>query len=279
MRKREERAVAIPLEGGEQALEGIFIAGVDDDAMGVVVAAPHPLYGGSMDSPVVNEIAYAARKAGLASLRFNWRGVGASAGVISGEADDADADYRAALQHLLETVPGAVVAAGYSFGAAAAVRVAAGEPRIRRLLLLAPPPALLDVDALAAFAGDVLLDGGRSRRHRAAGGARAHRVRAPASDLRCHPARRPLLRRRSRRYRPHHRRLARSTVSPQRTRAARRSRASGVRPFIGLGRTVGKQHRRRSANARRGARRETRRRRSSTRRRRSSRAPLRRRAA
>jgi alpha/beta superfamily hydrolase len=157
MPKREDRSVAIPLEGGELALEGIFIAGLDDDAVGVVIAAPHPLYGGSMDSPAVNEIAYAARKAGLASLRFNWRGVGASAGAISGEADDADADYRAALQHLLETVPGAAVAAGYSFGAAAAARIAPGEPRIRRLILLSPPPALLDIDALAAFAGDVLL--------------------------------------------------------------------------------------------------------------------------
>jgi alpha/beta superfamily hydrolase len=157
VRKREERAVAIPLEGGEQALEGIFVAGLDDDAMGVVAAAPHPLYGGSMDSPVVNEIAYAARKAGLASLRFNWRGVGASAGMVSGGADDAAADYRAALQHLMETLSGAVVAAGYSFGAAAALRATSGEPRVRRLLLVAPPPALLDVDALVDFAGDVLL--------------------------------------------------------------------------------------------------------------------------
>jgi alpha/beta superfamily hydrolase len=157
MGKREERAVAIPLERGELALEGIYVAGIDDDAMGVVIAAPHPLYGGSMDSPVVSEIAYAARKAGLASLRFNWRGVGASAGVISGEADDAEADYRAALRHLMATVPGAVVAAGYSFGAAAAARVASREPRVRRLILLAPPPHLLDIDALAAFAGDALL--------------------------------------------------------------------------------------------------------------------------
>jgi len=157
MGKREERTVAIPLEGGELALEGIYVAGVDDDAMGIVIAAPHPLYGGSMDSPVVNEIAHAARTAGLASLRFNWRGVGASAGVISGNANDAEADYRAALRHLLATAPGTAVAAGYSFGAAAAVRVAPGEPRVRRLVLVAPPPALLDIDSLAAFTGDALL--------------------------------------------------------------------------------------------------------------------------
>ena len=157
MQRREERMVTIPLEGAERALEGMFIAGEDDDAVGVVVAAPHPLYGGSMESPVVNEIAYAARAAGLASLRFNWRGVGASAGEVSGDADAADADYRAALRHLAASVSGAVVAAGYSFGAASAVRVAAGEPRIRQLLLVTPPPALLDADALASFPGRVLV--------------------------------------------------------------------------------------------------------------------------
>jgi alpha/beta superfamily hydrolase len=160
MRKREERSVTIPLADGERVLEGIFIAGPDDDAVGVVVAAPHPLYGGSMDSPVVNEIAYAARSAGLASLRFNWRGVGASAGAASGEAADADADYRAALGQLTQTLSGALVAAGYSFGAASAARVAADEPRVRRLLLVAPPPGMLDVDALASFPGSVLLVAG-----------------------------------------------------------------------------------------------------------------------
>jgi alpha/beta superfamily hydrolase len=157
VQRREERTVTIPLEDAERVLEGMFIAGEDEDAVGVVVAAPHPLYGGSMESPVVNEIAYAARAAGLASLRFNWRGVGASAGEVSGDADAADADYRAAFQHLAASVSGAVVAAGYSFGAAAALRVAAGEPRIRQLLLVTPPPALLDADALASFPGRVLV--------------------------------------------------------------------------------------------------------------------------
>jgi alpha/beta superfamily hydrolase len=152
-----EKAVTIALEGGVLALEGIYLAGEDDECMGAVVAAPHPLYGGSMDSPVVSEVAYACRKAGLASLRFNWRGVGASAGAPSGESGDADEDYSAATLHLEETVPAPLVAAGYSFGAAAAMRAAERHPRIRRLLLVSPPPALIDAERLARSACRTLI--------------------------------------------------------------------------------------------------------------------------
>jgi hypothetical protein len=140
--RQEERMVAIALpEGG--SLEAIFIAGAPGSNQGAVIAPPHPLYGGSIESPVLNEIAYACTKAGIASLRFNWRGVGASTGTPSGEAADADADYRAALTHMGETVDGPIIACGYSFGAGAAGRVAFGDRRIDRLVLVAPPPAML----------------------------------------------------------------------------------------------------------------------------------------
>jgi alpha/beta superfamily hydrolase len=152
----EEKSIAIAGPAG-LALEGVFVAGEDDAAPGAVIAPPHPLYGGSMDSPVLEEVAWALRRAGCASLRFNWRGVGASGGSTSGEARDADADYAAALEHLEETVPGPLIGAGYSFGAATAVRVAAPHTRVRRLLLVAPPPALLDAAALGDFAGSVLI--------------------------------------------------------------------------------------------------------------------------
>jgi alpha/beta superfamily hydrolase len=155
--KPVERGVVIPLGDGTLALEGIYLAGDGPDAGGAVVAAPHPLYGGSMESPVVGEIAYACHRAGLASLCFNWRGVGASAGEPSGAAADADADYAAAALHLAETVSGPLVAAGYSFGAAAAVRVGAQHPRVRRLLLVSPPPSLLAAAALEGFRGAVLM--------------------------------------------------------------------------------------------------------------------------
>src|ERR1700752_3812022 len=140
MARLEEKATVIAVPGSELVLEGIFINGRGgDEECGALVAPPHPLYGGSMTSPVVGEVAFGCQRAGCATLRFEWRGVGASAGRPSGDAADADADYAAALAHLADTVTGSLLAAGYSFGAAAALRVAHRHPRVRRLVLVAPP--------------------------------------------------------------------------------------------------------------------------------------------
>jgi alpha/beta superfamily hydrolase len=165
---REERMVTIALPGGggseaadrpaeEGSLEGIFVAGAAGSSRGAVVAPPHPLFGGSIESPVLNEIAYACGKTGIASLRFNWRGVGASTGVPSGDAADAVADYRAALTHMGETVDGPLVACGYSFGAAAAVCAALEDRRVDRLVLVSPPPAMLPGGAFEELARPALV--------------------------------------------------------------------------------------------------------------------------
>lgn len=115
-----------------------------------VVAPPHPLYGGSLDNPVVVEAAAGLAEAGFHTLRFNWRGVGNSGGRASGESGDADADYRAAVAWLQQRSPGGYLAAGYSFGAATAVRVAARDERVAELLLIAPPLQMIDRATLAA---------------------------------------------------------------------------------------------------------------------------------
>ena len=135
-----ELGVTIPVEGEGIVLEGVWQQGEDRAA---VIAPPHPELGGSLDNPVTNELAYALYKGGAASLRFNWRGVGASQGEITDDPEVAEADYRAALEHLLHTVEGPVIGAGYSFGAVAALRVALGDRRIRELLLVAPPLTLI----------------------------------------------------------------------------------------------------------------------------------------
>ncbi|HET6305292.1 MAG TPA: alpha/beta family hydrolase [Myxococcota bacterium] len=152
-----ERMLTISRSAGGGDLEGSFLPGRPPQVGGAVIAPPHPLYGGSMDSPVASELAWACASAGIPSLRFNWRGVGASAGEATGDAAAADEDYAAALAHQKESVAGPLVACGYSFGACAAARAGSRELRVRRLVLVAPPPSLLDRAALAAFAGRALV--------------------------------------------------------------------------------------------------------------------------
>jgi len=151
-----ERAVTIGSPTGAPVLEGLWLASGPEEA-GAVVAAPHPLMGGSMDHPVVAEVAQACADAGVASLRFNWRGAGGSAGALSGELDAGDADFAAALGFAEDTVAGPLLAAGYSYGAAMALRAAARSARIRRLLLVSPPTQLLDREVLERFEGPVLI--------------------------------------------------------------------------------------------------------------------------
>lgn len=156
MAKLLERNVTIDLDG-TQVLEGVYLSPPDDEALGAVVAPPHPLMGGSMDHPVVNELSYACRARESAALRFNLRGVGGSAGVPSGELADGDADYSAALRFIEESVGGSVIAAGYSYGAVLALRASARHPRIRRLLLVAPPEQLFDAALVENFGGSILV--------------------------------------------------------------------------------------------------------------------------
>src|SRR5690242_10050450 len=127
----ERTSITVPAASGAPlSLEAVFDAGQHGAA---VIAPPHPLYGGRLDNPVVIALADGLRAAGLATLCFNFRGVGQSSGHASGATADAEADYRAALDHLMRKQHGPFVAAGYSFGAAAATRIAAKDHRIERL--------------------------------------------------------------------------------------------------------------------------------------------------
>jgi alpha/beta superfamily hydrolase len=87
-----------------------------DPRMAALVCHPHPLYGGTMHNKVVYRLARGLRRAGMVVLRFNFRGVGASAGEhghLTGEIEDA----RVALEWLRERYPQLPFAlAGFSFG-------------------------------------------------------------------------------------------------------------------------------------------------------------------
>jgi len=90
---------------------------------GLVVCHPQPLYGGDMRNNVVATLCEAAVANGIAALRFNFRGVGASEGSHDhgrGERNDVAAAMRY-LRGLAEIDANRVALAGYSFGAAIAI--------------------------------------------------------------------------------------------------------------------------------------------------------------
>lgn len=143
-------------DGAMARLEAAFEPAAGTAVRGAsVVAPPHPLYGGRMDNPVVDALAHGLRTGGYAALRFNFRGCGASEGEASDLASHADDDYAAALAHVHAAAPEQVVVAGYSFGAAAALRALALDGRIARALVVAPPVSMLDLAALRGFGGPV----------------------------------------------------------------------------------------------------------------------------
>jgi alpha/beta superfamily hydrolase len=108
-----------------------------------VVCHPHPLFGGTMHNKVVHTVARALRAGGATTLRFNFRGVGASAGVHDGGAGETE-DALAAVGWARERWPGVpLVLGGFSFGAAIAIRAAAAS---RPDWLISVAPAVDRVD-------------------------------------------------------------------------------------------------------------------------------------
>ena len=104
-----------------------------------VVAHPHPLHGGNMHSSVVYRVARGMKAAGVAALRFNFRGVGTSAGTHDGGQGEVD-DMRSACDWLAAERPGLPLwGAGFSFGARAALMAAGEDERLARALLVALP--------------------------------------------------------------------------------------------------------------------------------------------
>lgn len=114
----------------------------------VALAHPHPVEGGTMHTRLVYESAKALARIGCAVLRFNFRGVGRSAGSFDAGVGEMD-DYRAALDALTARFPDRPLwAAGVSFGAWVALGVGAADPRVSLLLGLAAPVDRYDFDAL-----------------------------------------------------------------------------------------------------------------------------------
>jgi len=146
-------------------LEGILAyPGEDEPTSRWLLLAPHPHMGGRMDNNVIRHLARRAAETGCATLRFNYRGVGASdIQLAAGESlydhwgemertqryEELLPDARAAAGFLASQAPSARrnVVIGYSLGAILAGMTAAHE-RFTHLVAIAPPVARVSLEVL-----------------------------------------------------------------------------------------------------------------------------------
>ena len=104
-----------------------------------LVCHPHPLGGGTMHNKVVFRAAAGLVDAGLITLRFNFRGVGASTGTHN-EVEGGREDVRDALNYLAEEHPGEpITLAGFSFGSRTGMEVGIFDDRVARLISIGTP--------------------------------------------------------------------------------------------------------------------------------------------
>jgi len=126
------------IEGAAGALEVVINAPVTTLSGIALIAHPLPLEGGTLDNKVVYTLAKTFFALGYAAVRFNFRGVGASAGVFdegNGETDDALAALAHGRQRYGNALP--IVLAGFSFGSFVQTRVA-HRVNAERMVLIAP---------------------------------------------------------------------------------------------------------------------------------------------
>lgn len=140
----------IILQGGVGSVEALLDrpdAAVFAKPLGLaVVAHPHPLFGGAMDNKVVQTVARAFVQCGWTALRFNFRGVGASAGVYDEGRGEADDLIAVAQQQCAAGTP--LCVAGFSFGAFVATHTLAALAQrntLQKIVLVGTATSRFDV--------------------------------------------------------------------------------------------------------------------------------------
>ncbi|MEO6081417.1 MAG: alpha/beta hydrolase [Steroidobacteraceae bacterium] len=134
----------LQLAGGAGAIEAVLEIPAPTastaPAAFMVVCHPHPLHAGTMDNKVVTTLARCAHELGVPTIRFNFRGVGASAGSFDagrGETEDALTAVAFGRQRWPDA---ALWLAGFSFGGYVALRASTtrGVGAVDRLVTIAP---------------------------------------------------------------------------------------------------------------------------------------------
>ncbi len=126
----------IPASHGK--LEAIIKEAEPQQGVGMV-CHPHPLGGGTMHNKVVFRAAAGLVDAGLTTIRFNFRGVGASTGEHS-EIEGGREDVGDVLDYIEKEYPGEdITLAGFSFGSRTGLEVGVADHRVKRLISIGTP--------------------------------------------------------------------------------------------------------------------------------------------
>jgi alpha/beta superfamily hydrolase len=126
------------LAGEAGRLEALLNHGAAEAQYVALVCHPHPLFGGTMHNKVVYQAMKELNSFGCPVLRFNFRGVEASAGTHDNGPGEV-ADARVALDYLTERFGLPLLSVGFSFGAAMAMEAGVAHPGVRGLILLGAP--------------------------------------------------------------------------------------------------------------------------------------------
>lgn len=117
-----------------------------------LICHPHPLYGGDMNNNVVSALSRSMTNSGIATLKFNFRGVGQSSGTYGdGIAEMIDVasciDYLSYNDRLDSS---RILLSGYSFGSWVAMKTAISDSRPSRLIMISPPMEMYDFSFLSS---------------------------------------------------------------------------------------------------------------------------------
>ena len=126
------------LSGPSGKLEALLNSGAAQATHAALVTHPHPLYGGTMHNKVVFSAMKALNNLGLPALRFNFRGAGMSEGAHDHGRGEVE-DVRAALDWLDREFHLPIIFAGFSFGAAAGLRICCPDQRVAGVISLGTP--------------------------------------------------------------------------------------------------------------------------------------------
>ena len=126
------------LPGPAGMLEAVLNRGLEDTPYCALVCHPHPMGGGTLHNKVVYRAMKALNSLGFPVLRFNFRGVGRSAGEHDNGHGEQE-DVRAALDWLDHEFHRPILFAGFSFGANVGMRACCGDDRVRGLIALGLP--------------------------------------------------------------------------------------------------------------------------------------------